>query len=670
MGTLASGSIDLNSLKVAGEPNKYVTMINGSGIRVHEAGAVNTNFTQINSNGMQIYKGGTADSNIIASFGDTAQIGKSGQSRIGLDYHSLQMVDKDNNPYFWISDLRGVDGRAEITNTFTGDGTENSFYLAYTAINNTYTVTVNDVAVTSDSDISKYTRFFSFTTAPADGATIKAVYTTEDEYVTAYTLGQRGTGDVGAMSIVEGLNNVASGGFSHAEGEETEASGANAHAEGNSTHATGYRSHAEGGFTYATESNSHAEGCHTTASGYTSHAEGYYTTASAGGSHAEGYYTTASAGGSHAEGYISLGDGDIIASGTGSHAEGFVQGEYSIIASGTGAHAEGIATYGNSEASGVGAHVEGSRCTASGFSSHAEGNHTTASGYQSHAEGWDTVASGDYSHAEGNESVASGDTSHASGDGTIAQGAHQTAIGAYNIADSSSLLIIGNGTGPAARANALTVDRNGNVIGLGMAGMVQMFAGSTAPTGWLMCNGQAVSRTTYATLFAVIGTTYGTGDGSTTFNVPDMRGRAPIGVGQGSGLTNRTLGSKTGSETQSLTDANIAHGHGFTNPTYKITQTAANVQHAGEYVSVDQAMSWNRGTINSSSTATYKYLRSTADPSAAVHRTTPTIPEKNMTQVSSGSVSDLSGASSTRTAHNNMQPSLSINFIICTGKTF
>ncbi len=60
----------------------------------------------------------------------------------------------------------------------------------------------------------------------------------------------------------------------------------------------------------------------------------------------------------------------------------------------------------------------------------------------------------------------------------------------------------------------------------GMTGTVLDFAGTTAPDGWLMCFGQAVSRTTYANLFAKIGTIYGAGDGSTTFNLPDCRGRA------------------------------------------------------------------------------------------------------------------------------------------------
>src|SRR5690242_494962 len=63
------------------------------------------------------------------------------------------------------------------------------------------------------------------------------------------------------------------------------------------------------------------------------------------------------------------------------------------------------------------------------------------------------------------------------------------------------------------------------------AGVLAMFGAASAPTGWLLCDGTAVSRATYATLFGVIGTTYGTGDGSTTFNLPDFRGRVPAGKG-------------------------------------------------------------------------------------------------------------------------------------------
>ena len=63
-------------------------------------------------------------------------------------------------------------------------------------------------------------------------------------------------------------------------------------------------------------------------------------------------------------------------------------------------------------------------------------------------------------------------------------------------------------------------------------GFIQLYAGATAPEGWFLCNGQAVSRTFYSNLFALIGTAYGSGDGSTTFNVPDLRGSVPVGAGQ------------------------------------------------------------------------------------------------------------------------------------------
>lgn len=81
-------------------------------------------------------------------------------------------------------------------------------------------------------------------------------------------------------------------------------------------------------------------------------------------------------------------------------------------------------------------------------------------------------------------------------------------------------------------------------------GTIQMYAGSTAPSGWLICNGDAISRTTYSALFDVIGTTYGAGNGSTTFNLPDLRGRVPIGSGTGTAThaTAHALGSSGGDE--------------------------------------------------------------------------------------------------------------------------
>lgn len=96
------------------------------------------------------------------------------------------------------------------------------------------------------------------------------------------------------------------------------------------------------------------------------------------------------------------------------------------------------------------------------------------------------------------------------------------------------------------------------------SGVIVDYAGAAAPAGWLLCNGAAVSRVTYAALFAAIGTTFGVGDGTTTFNVPDCRGRSPVGAGQGSGLTNRALASTGGEETHQLSAAELAsHTHNY-----------------------------------------------------------------------------------------------------------
>lgn len=87
------------------------------------------------------------------------------------------------------------------------------------------------------------------------------------------------------------------------------------------------------------------------------------------------------------------------------------------------------------------------------------------------------------------------------------------------------------------------------------SGVVSPFGGPTAPAGWLECNGAAVSRTTYAALFAAVGTTHGAGDGSTTFNVPDLRGEVVRGWDHGRGIdTSRALGSFQA-------DDNKAHTH-------------------------------------------------------------------------------------------------------------
>jgi microcystin-dependent protein len=111
-------------------------------------------------------------------------------------------------------------------------------------------------------------------------------------------------------------------------------------------------------------------------------------------------------------------------------------------------------------------------------------------------------------------------------------------------------------------------------------GIISPYGGSSAPAGWLLCFGQAVSRTTYAPLFAVVGTTFGAGDGSTSFNVPDLRGRVAAGVdNMGGTAANRLtaggsgispgLGSAGGGETVVLTIGTMpAHNHGINDPAH------------------------------------------------------------------------------------------------------
>jgi len=103
------------------------------------------------------------------------------------------------------------------------------------------------------------------------------------------------------------------------------------------------------------------------------------------------------------------------------------------------------------------------------------------------------------------------------------------------------------------------------------AGAIQLFAMNAVPTGWLECNGAAVSRTTYANLFAAIGTLYGEGNGATTFNLPDLRGQFVRGFDNGRSMDpGRVFGSVQGSANQyhnhTLSVSNPAHSHGVNDP--------------------------------------------------------------------------------------------------------
>ena len=95
----------------------------------------------------------------------------------------------------------------------------------------------------------------------------------------------------------------------------------------------------------------------------------------------------------------------------------------------------------------------------------------------------------------------------------------------------------------------------------GFIGEIRMFAGNFAPKDWAFCQGQLLSISQNTALFSILGTTYG-GDGRVTFALPNLSGRVPVGVGQGAGLTNRQLGEMSGTETVTLTTAQMpAHSH-------------------------------------------------------------------------------------------------------------
>lgn len=200
------------------------------------------------------------------------------------------------------------------------------------------------------------------------------------------------------------------------------------------------------------------------------------------------------------------------------------------------------------------------------------------------------------------------------------------------------------------------------------AGVVITYAGSTAPEGWLLCDGSAVSRDTYATLFDVIGTTYGVGDGSTTFNVPDLSGRVVIGV---SGT--HALASTGGAETVTLETANLpSHNHSV--PKHGHANTIAAKTPKFTHNITQPAFKYNKpnGTTRSvggMSGASYNST-STATASRGTNASVTAHAAANCTK--GGSVTAraafTSGAYGSGGPHGNMQPYLAVNYIISTGE--
>lgn len=207
-------------------------------------------------------------------------------------------------------------------------------------------------------------------------------------------------------------------------------------------------------------------------------------------------------------------------------------------------------------------------------------------------------------------------------------------------------------------------------------GTVISYAGAAAPAGYLLCDGTAVSRATYAELFSIISTTYGVGNGSTTFNLPDLRGRVAVGAGTGTGgatsgsgaitgaaLTARTAGQWDGRETHTLTDTQSGvpvHGHAHTISTVAVGNLLSDPGHShGGY---------HRNTTIGGSATGDDPVDYCFDPASHGFNANTAGAGTGASTVShghsiSGGVTNHAG-SSAASSHNNVQPFVVVNRII------
>lgn len=210
----------------------------------------------------------------------------------------------------------------------------------------------------------------------------------------------------------------------------------------------------------------------------------------------------------------------------------------------------------------------------------------------------------------------------------------------------------------------------------GLSGAVLPFAGANAPTGWLMCDGSEKSRTAFAELFAAIGTTYGPGDGSTTFNLPDMRGRVAAGkdnmggtpanrlTAAGAGITGASLGATGGNQTHTLTTAQMpAHSHAVSDPGHAHsvydpghTHGVYDPGHSHSYdrVSVANGQGSQVGTANNHTTGTTSHNATGIGIYAAV----------TGVSIYSGVTGISIANNGSGAAHNITQPTIVLNHII------
>lgn len=178
------------------------------------------------------------------------------------------------------------------------------------------------------------------------------------------------------------------------------------------------------------------------------------------------------------------------------------------------------------------------------------------------------------------------------------------------------------------------------------AGFISLFGGESAPEGYLLCRGQEVSRTVYSELYAAIGVTYGKGNDSTTFNVPDLRGRVPAGFNSSETEFN-SLGKKGGAKTHKLTVAQMPkHRHTISSHRHKI---------------LGGPSSSNRGYLRSSGAVPARDGGSKWHPwFGGGYGAVDTV----HSDYQGGTISEVGSGS----AHPNLQPYIALNYVISTGK--
>lgn len=194
-------------------------------------------------------------------------------------------------------------------------------------------------------------------------------------------------------------------------------------------------------------------------------------------------------------------------------------------------------------------------------------------------------------------------------------------------------------------------------------GAMCMWSTNAAPSGFLLCQGQAVSRTTYSTLFGVIGTTYGNGDGATTFNVPNMKGRLPVGLDSADGDFD-LLGELGGQKTVQQHNHAIDHDHpaatsGSGSPH---SHTIIVDPHTHDLGVRDNASTYTNGT--GAPTSNQFSANGTETTTSTTATASATIEDAHTHSVNLPAFSGTSGTSGTGAT--NMNPYIVINFIIRT----